>query len=73
MVTKNKVSASKAAPASKPKKAVKKKSPNKQKELKAGSRYECGVCGLALSVDTACGCTDFCDIICCGEQMKPLK
>ncbi|MFC1862307.1 hypothetical protein ACFLT4_01030 [Chloroflexota bacterium] len=28
--------------------------------------YVCGVCGLAITVDEACGCVDFCDIICCG-------
>ena len=50
---------------------TKKSSPRKQKELKVGSRYECEVCGLAVSVDDVCDCVDFCDIICCGEQMKP--
>ncbi|MGD0281270.1 MAG: hypothetical protein ABSB95_02785 [Dissulfurispiraceae bacterium] len=53
------------------KKTAKKSSPKKQKELKAGARYVCDVCGLGMKVDNACGCTDFCDIICCGEQMKP--
>ncbi|HMK55841.1 MAG TPA: hypothetical protein VK448_04320 [Dissulfurispiraceae bacterium] len=77
MATTKKVSASKAAGRGKPKKAVKKgikkSSPKKQKELKTGSHYECSVCGLAVTVDAVCGCTDFCDIICCGEQMKPSK
>ena len=73
MVTKKKVSISKAVKAANPKKAVKKASPKKQKDLKAGSHYECSACGLAITVDEVCGCTDFCDIICCGEQMKPSK
>ena len=73
MATKKKVSTTKAVKAANPKKVVKKTSPKKQKDLKAGSRYECGACGLAITVDEVCGCTDFCDIICCGEQMKPSK
>lgn len=70
MATKKKVSTSKIIKVSKTKKAVKIASPKKQKELKSGSRYQCGVCGLAVTVDEVCGCADFCDIICCGEQMK---
>jgi hypothetical protein len=73
MATKKKVSTSKVVKAAKPKKAVKKTSPKNQKDLKAGSHYECGLCGLAVTVDAVCGCADFCDIICCGEQMKPSK
>lgn len=73
MATKKKVSTTKAVKTASPKKVVKKVSPKKQKDLKAGSRYECGACGLAITVDEVCGCTDFCDIICCGEQMKPSK
>ncbi len=73
MATKKKVSTSKVVKTSKPKKTVKKTSPKKQKELKPGSHYQCGVCGLAVTVDEVCGCADFCDIICCGEQMKPSK
>lgn len=71
MVTKKKVATSKAMKGSKPKRGVKKVSPKKQ--LKSGSHYQCGVCGLAVTVDEVCGCVDFCDIICCGEQMKPSK
>jgi len=56
-----------------PAKKKAKKSPKKQKELKRGSRYECTVCGLGVTVDEVCGCVDYCDIICCGEQMKPAK
>ncbi len=32
-------------------------------------KYTCRSCGLVVSVDTACGCLDTCDITCCGEQM----
>jgi hypothetical protein len=50
------------------KKAVKK---GNKKGVKKGDRYQCGVCGLGVTVDEACGCADACDITCCGEQMKP--
>ena len=40
MATKKKVSTTKAVKAANPKKVVKKTSPKKQKDLKAGSRYE---------------------------------
>jgi hypothetical protein len=73
MAIKKKVSTAKKAKETKPKKLVKKVSPKKQKDLKAGGQYQCGVCGLAVTVNEVCGCVDFCDIICCGEQMKPLK
>jgi len=73
MATKKKVATSKTVNVIKSKKPVKKASPKKQRDLKAGSRYQCGACGLAVTVDEVCGCADFCDIICCGEQMKPAK
>ena len=69
----SKVATSKVVKTSKPNKIVKKASPKQQKELKSGSHYECGACGLVVIVDEVCGCADFCDIICCGEQMKPSK
>ena len=65
--------ATKTSATSKARKAVKKSAPKKQKELKSGARYTCDVCGLAMRVEKTCGCTDFCDVICCGEQMKPAK
>lgn len=40
---------------------------------KKGSRYSCNVCGLMVSVDNICGCVDTCDIICCGEEMRPKR
>ncbi len=43
-----------------------------KKGVKKGDVYQCGVCGLAVTVDE-CGCVDACDIICCEKQMKPKK
>ena len=51
------------------KKALKKVS---KKGVKKGDAYQCDVCGLAVTVDEACGC-DAPDIACCGKQMKPKK
>jgi hypothetical protein len=38
-----------------------------------GSKYTCGVCGMAVTVDTACGCAEVHPLICCGKQMKVKK
>jgi hypothetical protein len=38
-----------------------------------GSKYTCGVCGMVVSVDTACGCVETCDLICCAKPMKLKK
>lgn len=43
------------------------------KKVAKGDSYVCGVCGLAVTVDDACGCVDVCDIICCGAPMKARK
>ena len=37
---------------------------------KKGEAYMCGVCGLSVTVDEACGCAEAHPIICC---MKPMK
>ncbi|MDP3732335.1 MAG: hypothetical protein Q8R31_04845 [Candidatus Omnitrophota bacterium] len=50
-----------------------KKTTKKAVKSKKGSRYACGVCGLAITVDNICGCVDTCDIVCCGEGMKRKK
>jgi hypothetical protein len=50
-----------------------KKAAKKTSKTKKGSRYVCGVCGIAVTVDNVCGCIDACDIICCGQEMKPKK
>jgi rubrerythrin len=44
-----------------------------RKAVAKGDSYVCEVCGLAVTVDEACGCVDVCDIICCGQPMKPKK
>lgn len=44
-----------------------------KKAAKKGDAYQCGVCGLVVTVDEVCNCVDACDIICCGEEMKPKK
>ncbi len=54
----------------KPVKKVVKKTVKKTVKIRKGSRYTCGVCGIAVVVDTVCGCVKTCDIICCGKQMK---
>jgi hypothetical protein len=50
-----------------------KKSITKKKTMKKGSKFACRTCGLVVSVDEVCGCVEVCDIVCCGEQMKPKK
>ncbi len=65
MATK-KATKKKVAPARKS--ALKKKAP--ARKTAKGDSYECEVCGLVVSVDEACGCVEYCDIICCGEPMK---
>ena len=50
-----------------------KKSTTKKKAVKKGSKFACRACGLVVSVDEVCGCVEACDIICCGEPMKPKK
>lgn len=53
-----------------------KKKPEKKvakKKMKTGDVYQCGVCGLAVTVDEVCGCADYRDIICCEKAMKPKK
>jgi len=44
-----------------------------KKSVKKGDVYKCTVCGLAVTVDETCGCIDYCDIICCGKEMKAKK
>ena len=44
-----------------------------KKGSKKGDAYSCGVCGLVVVVDEACGCVDTCDLICCDTAMKPGK
>ena len=55
------------------KKAVPAKKTATKKKVAKGDSYSCEVCGVAVTVDEVCGCTDVCDIVCCGEPMKPKK
>ncbi len=53
--------------------AEKKKAPAK-KRVSKGDAYECGVCGVAIVVDDACGCdAEYHEFICCGKPMKKKK
>ena len=52
---------------------AKKATTTKKQAVKKGSKFVCSVCGLAVSVDTVCGCVEACDIICCGKPMKTKK
>lgn len=45
----------------------------KKAAVAKGSKYTCGVCGMAVTVDTACGCASAHELICCGKQMKVKK
>lgn len=40
--------------------------------VKKGDKYECGTCGVVMSVDEACDCAP-CDFVCCGAPMKAAK
>ncbi len=65
--------AAKAKPVAK--ESVVKKKPVAKKlaaksSMKKGTKYACSVCGMIVSVDTACGCAGVCDLICCGKEMK---
>ena len=44
-----------------------------KKGVKKGDVYKCGVCGLAVKVDNVCGCVDYCDIVCCENEMRPAR
>ncbi|MBP9021425.1 MAG: hypothetical protein KBG01_07865 [Syntrophobacterales bacterium] len=39
-------------------------------KAKAGDKLSCGVCGLVVTVDEACGCASIEELVCCGEVMK---
>ena len=67
--TKKAVVKATAKPAAK--KAVVKK-PAAKAASKKGPRYACDVCGLVVSVDTACGCEEI-DLLCCSEPMRMTK
>jgi hypothetical protein len=68
-----KAAAKKKAVKTSPKKTVSKKTAKKASGVKKGSRYVCGVCGLAVTVDTACGCEEETHLICCEKPMRKKK
>ena len=45
------------------------KTPSKRKS-RAGDRYVCDACGLAITVDEDCCCMDPCDLLCCDMPMR---
>jgi hypothetical protein len=51
-------------------KTAPKKTTKKTAGMKKGSKYACGVCGLAVTVDTACGCAETAHLICCEKPMR---
>jgi hypothetical protein len=58
----------------KAKRAPAKKAPAKKavarRKTNPGDAYSCEVCGLAVTVDEVCGCTEAHELICCSEPMK---
>ncbi len=42
-------------------------------KMKKGAKYQCGVCGIAVTVDEVCGCVEAHNIVCCDKPMKPKK
>jgi hypothetical protein len=52
------------------KKTAVKKTAKKTAGMKEGSKYTCGVCGLSVTVDTACGCAETSHLICCEKPMR---
>lgn len=52
---------------------MKKKVVKKKGKVQKKKKMYCEKCGLVVTIDTACGCVDTCDLICCGEQLKEKK
>ncbi len=46
------------------------KKPAARLKSRVGNRYQCGVCGMAVTVDEDCGCMEVHEIVCCGTPMK---
>jgi len=55
------------------KKTAVKATAKKPAGMKKGSKYSCTVCGLAVTVDTACGCAEAAHLICCEKPMRMKK
>ena len=63
-----------ATTAKKKKTAVSKtRSKAKASKMKKGSKYQCSVCGVAVTVDEVCGCVETHEFICCDRPMKLKK
>ncbi|MDD5687410.1 MAG: hypothetical protein PHE88_06235 [Elusimicrobia bacterium] len=45
-----------------------KKKIKKSEKTEKSQKYKCSECGKVVSVDE-CGCSDCCDLVCCGEPM----
>ncbi len=60
----------KAAVKTASKKTVVKRTAKKTAGMMEGSSYTCGVCGLTVTVDTACGCAETAHLICCEKPMR---
>ena len=63
----------KAAVKTASKKAPVKRTATKTAGVKEGDSYSCGVCGLVVTVDTACGCAEATHLICCERPMRMKK
>jgi hypothetical protein len=62
-----------ATAAKKKKPAAKTKKKTTGSAMKKGSKLQCRVCGMSITVDEVCGCIEAHDIMCCGTEMKPKK
>jgi hypothetical protein len=71
--TSKKTVAKKAGVKAAPKKPPVKTASRKTAGVKEGSRYSCGVCGLVVTVDTACGCAETTHLVCCERPMRAKK
>jgi hypothetical protein len=54
-------------------KAAATKSAPAKKAMAKGDYYVCEVCGLAVTVDEACGCAEVCEITCCEQPMMKTR
>ncbi len=56
------------------KKATKKKAVKKAARKKAPAvkkpKLVCGVCGMEIIIDKACGCAQMHTLVCCGQPMS---
>ncbi len=71
-VTAKKV-ARKAAVKTTSRKTTGKKTGKKKVSIMEGGKYACRICGLAVTVDTACGCAEAVHLVCCDVPMEPKK